>query len=106
VFFDGGKERVREDFWHVPDAWMHRDVKPVLDLFKGHNVRLLLSGHIHLVDRVEYLNMTFVCDGAVSGAWWKGPNQEFAEGYGVIDLWPDGSFKHQYVTYGWQADAP
>jgi Icc protein len=103
VFFDGGRERVREDFWHVPDSWMHRDVKPLLDGFKGHNVRLLLSGHIHLVDRVEYLGMTFVCDGAVSGAWWKGPNQEFAEGYGVIDLWPDGSSEHAYVAYGWDA---
>jgi Icc protein len=104
VFFDGD-DRVRADFWHVPDSWMHRDVKPLLDLLKGYNVRLLLSGHIHLVDRVEYLGMTFVCDGAVSGAWWKGANQEFAEGYGVIDLWPDGSFKHEYVTYGWHAHA-
>ena len=63
-------------------------------MFKGHNVRLLASGHIHLVDRVEYLGMTFVCDGAVSGAWWNGANQEFTEGRGVIDLWHDGSFEH------------
>ena len=103
VFFDGD-DRVREDFWHVPDSWMHRDVKPLIDLFrKSGNVRLLLSGHIHLVDRVDYLGMSFVCDGAVCGGWWKGPNQEFPEGYGVIDLWPDGTFEHQYVTYGWDA---
>ena len=103
VFFDGD-DRVRSDFWHVPDAWMHRDVKPLIDLLRAHgNVRLCLSGHIHLVDRVDYLGITFLCNGAVSGAWWKGPNQEFAEGYGVIDLWPDGRFEHQYVTFGWQA---
>ena len=103
VFFDGD-DRVRADFWHVPDSYMHRDVKPLLDLFRrSGNVRLLLSGHIHLVDRVDYLGMTFVCDGAVCGGWWKGPNQEFPEGYGVIDLWPDGTFEHRYVTYGWDA---
>jgi Icc protein len=103
VFFDGD-DRVRDDFWHVPDSYMHRNVKPLLDLFRrSGNVRLLLSGHIHLVDRVDYLGMTFICDGAVCGGWWKGPNQEFSEGYGVIDVWPDGTFEHQYVTYGWQA---
>lgn len=102
VFFDGD-DRLRADFWHVPDSWMQRAVKPLLALFKRHNVRLLLSGHIHLVDRVEYLDMAFVCDGAVSGAWWKGPNQEFAEGYGVIDLFPDGSSRHEYATFGWNA---
>ena len=104
VFFDGSEDRVREDFWHVPDSYMHRNVKPLLDLLRRHNVRLLLSGHIHLVDRVDYLGMTFVCDGAVCGAWWKGPNQEFDEGYGVVDLWSDGSFEHQYVTFGWKAE--
>jgi 3',5'-cyclic AMP phosphodiesterase CpdA len=102
VFFDGD-DRLRQDFWHVPDSWMQRDVKPLLGLLRRHNVRLLLSGHIHLVDRVDYLGMTFVCDGAVSGAWWKGPNQEFAEGYGVVDLFPDGSSRHEYLTFGWDA---
>jgi 3',5'-cyclic-AMP phosphodiesterase len=104
VFFDGGDDRVREDFWHVPDSYMHRNVKPLLDLLRRHNVRLLLSGHMHLVDRVDYLGMTFICDGAVCGGWWKGPNQEFSEGYGVVDLWSDGTFEHKYVTYGWKAE--
>ena len=103
VFFDGSEDRVREDFWHVPDSYMHRNVKPLLDLLRRHNVRLLLSGHIHLVDRVDYLGMTFICDGAVCGSWWKGPHQEFAEGYGVVDLWSDGTLQHQYVSYGWKA---
>lgn len=102
VFFDG-KERVQDTYWHVPDAWMHRDVKPLINLLRRYNTRLCLSGHIHLVDRVDYLGISFICNGAVCGAWWKGPQQEFAEGYGVIDLWPDGSFAHEYVTYGWKA---
>ena len=103
VFFDGD-DRLRQDFWHVPDSWMHRDARPLLDLLEPYNVRLLLSGHIHLVDRVEYRGMTFICNGAVSGAWWRGPNQQFAEGYGVIDVWPDGTIRHDYVSFGWQAE--
>ncbi|MEO6437110.1 MAG: metallophosphoesterase [Tepidisphaeraceae bacterium] len=102
VFFDG-QERLGADAWHVPDAWMHRDMRELVGLFAQHNTRLLVSGHIHLVDRLEYRNMTFLCDGAVCGDWWKGPCQQFGEGYGVIDLYPDGRFNHQYVTFGWKA---
>lgn len=103
VFFDG-KERLGEKGWNVPDQWMHRDTRELLDIIQPHNVRLLVSGHIHLVDRAEYRGMTFLCDGAVSGNWWKGPLQQFPEGYGVLDLYPDGRFDHRYVSYGWKAD--
>ena len=102
VFFDG-QERLREREWNVPDAWMHRDSRELLDLFAQHNTKLLVSGHIHLVDRVEYRGMTFACNGAVSGNWWDGPCQQFGEGYGVIDLHPDGRFDNRYITYGWKA---
>ena len=34
----------------------------------------------------------------------KGPLQQFPEGYGVIDLYPDGRFEHQYVAFGWKAE--
>jgi Icc protein len=45
--------------------------------------------------------VTFICDGAVSGGWWKGPNEDVQEGFGIIDLKPDGGFAHQYFDYGW-----
>jgi 3',5'-cyclic AMP phosphodiesterase CpdA len=87
----------------LPDSYMHHDVKPLLSLLRQHGVKVCLSGHIHLVDRVDYLGMTFLCNGAVSGNWWKGPRQEFPEGYGIIDFYADGTFQHQYATYGWVA---
>ena len=43
--------------------------------------------------------MTFICDGAVSGNWWNGPYQECPQGYGLFDVWPDGSFRHRYISY-------
>ncbi|MGE0482096.1 MAG: metallophosphoesterase [Phycisphaerae bacterium] len=83
---------------------MHTDAGRITKLFQKHrNVRLCLSGHIHELDRVEYNGVAYICDGAVSGAWWKGKNRECREGYGVIDLFDDGSFEHQYVAYGWEA---
>ena len=42
-------------------------------------------------------------DGAVSGSWWKGPLQGVPEGFGVVDLRPDGTFEHRYEAYGWKA---
>lgn len=100
-FFDGKNEE--GGHWNVPAAWMHIDARRLKDLFRKHtNVRLCLSGHLHLVDRVDYCGVTYICDGAVCGAWWKGDNQECDEGYGIIDLYDDGSFAHQYVAFGWK----
>ena len=102
VFFDGEK-RQGETAWNVPNQWMHGDAKRIVDLLDANNVRLAVSGHIHLVDRCTYRGVEFICDGAVSGNWWKGPLQQFPEGYGVIDFYPDGGFQHRYVSYGWTA---
>lgn len=100
AFFDGHNEKSGN--WQVPAAWMHIDARRLKDLFKKYpNVKLALSGHLHLVDRVDYCGLTYLCNGAVSGAWWKGDNQECDEGYGLIDLYADGSFDHQYVVYNW-----
>ena len=80
-----------------------RDAKKLLELFRKHRcVRLAVSGHIHKLDRCEFEGVTYVCDGAVSGAWWKGPGKRCDEGYGVFDLFSDGSFEHTYHTYGWK----
>lgn len=89
----------------VPNGGMCRDNRKLAELFAKHNVRLALSGHIHQLDRIELLGVTFVCDGAVSGNWWKGPLRGIEEGFGVIDVKPDGKFEHKYFDYGWDAKA-
>jgi 3',5'-cyclic AMP phosphodiesterase CpdA len=102
AFFDVDT-RFKENAWHIPDATNHRDPRPLIDLLKTANTRLCISGHIHLLDRVEYRGITFICDGAICGNWWKGPLQETAEGYGLFDLYADGTFHHEYHAYGWNA---
>jgi 3',5'-cyclic AMP phosphodiesterase CpdA len=89
--------------WQVKGHLVHLDARRIKDLLVRHpNVRLCLSGHLHMVERVTCLGLTFLCNGAVCGAWWNGPHQEFAPGYGVVDLYADGSFENRYVTYGWE----
>jgi predicted phosphodiesterase len=88
----------------ISHAEMHTDATALHDRFRAAgNVRLCLSGHIHLLDRCELDGVTYICDGAVSGAWWKGPLDGIREGFGVIDLRPDGGFTHRYEPYGWNA---
>lgn len=68
-----------------------------------------LSGHEHVVDQLAYLNVSFLCYGAFSGAWWEfdldRPGQYEGNnsvrgtpmGYGIIDLFQDGTLDHRYI---------
>jgi Icc protein len=66
-------------------------------------VKCVLSGHMHRIDRVEFLGVTHLCNGAVSANWWKGRHHETGEGYALVDLYDDGSVERQYVEFGWKA---
>lgn len=104
AFLDGDNEKSGN--WQVPGAWMHIDVRRIKDLFLKHpNVKLALSGHIHLADRVDYLGVSYFCNGAVSGGWWGGKYQEFGNGYAIVDLYDDGSFENKYVEFNWTPKA-
>ncbi|MBI5865442.1 MAG: metallophosphoesterase [Planctomycetes bacterium] len=99
-----GDNRTKKGDWEIPGSILHTDAKKLKDLFVNHpNVKLCLSGHLHLVDRCEYLGVTYLCNGAVCGGWWKGPHQETEPGYALLDLYSDGTFENQYIRYGWKA---
>lgn len=86
--------------WVMLGGDMHTDVAKIISLFYRHkNVKLALSGHIHLREKLIYDHITFICNGAVCGAWWEGNKRETAPGYGLIDLYDDGSFEESYVNY-------
>jgi 3',5'-cyclic-AMP phosphodiesterase len=86
--------------WTMLGGDMHTDTAKIINLFYQYpNVKLCLSGHLHMRDKVVYNNVTYLCNGAVSGAWWEGNRRETAPGYGLIDLFDDGSFEEQYVEY-------
>lgn len=101
AMFDGDNENSGN--WQIPGAWMHIDARRIKDLFRKHpNVKTCLSGHIHLIDEVLYNGVKYVCNGAVSAGWWGGDYQECTYGYGLLDLFDDGTVENQYVLYPWK----
>jgi 3',5'-cyclic-AMP phosphodiesterase len=89
--------------WNVPAALMLTDGRKLQNLFVKHpNVKLCVSGHLHLVDYVEYSGVSYLCNGAVCGGWWKGKHRGFDAGYALLDLYDDGSFEREFVNYGWK----
>ncbi len=99
AYFDGENEKSGD--WRVPGAWMHIDARDMVELFhRHHNVKLCLSGHIHLLDEVVYNGVTYMCNGAVSGNWWNPkPYHQTKAGYAVMNLYKDGSFDREYIHY-------
>jgi DNA repair exonuclease SbcCD nuclease subunit len=69
----------------------------------GHNIRAVLSGHLHFYEVLDRNGVRIINSGAVCGNYWKGPNRGCPEGFGVVDLGADGSVKFDYLTYGWKA---
>lgn len=101
AYFGGDCEKSGR--WTLYDENMHIDARRLKDLFaETNNVRLCISGHLHYFDIAQYDNVWYVCDGAISGAWWGGDHGKCDEGFGVFDLYDDGTFGHEYITYGWE----
>ena len=82
---------------------MHTDSPKIVELFdKYPNIKLCLSGHIHLYEQIQYNGIIYISNGAVSGNWWKGIRYRTDNGYALLNLYDDGSFDNEYVTYGFK----
>lgn len=87
-----------------PNKLVTENGKDVLDLFKGHNLKLVLQGHTHVVEEIDYLGTKFLTAGSVCGDWWKGPRLGVhPEGFTVVDVEGD-KMKVAYTPYGWHAE--
>lgn len=96
------QQRKESAKFHFPYEEIHNDGLELKDLFYEHpQVKICLSGHTHYIDRVDYLNVSYCCNGAASGSWWKGSLQEFPPVYAVIDLYKDGRTECTIVPYNW-----
>lgn len=74
----------------------------ILALFSEHNLKLVLQGHLHIVEEIIFQDTHFITGGAVSGKWWHGPRAGFPEGFVVLDVYED-NFDWHYQTYGWKS---
>ena len=100
-FFDGSTSHHHK--MNVSDNCMHADAAILKDLFYQYpHIKTCLSGHIHLVDQLEYLGINYYCNGAVCGSWWQGNYKEFAPAFAVMNLYNDGSTERELHYYDWQ----
>lgn len=78
--------------------------KDVNEVLKKHDVRLVLQGHTHIRECVEYAGRKHITSGAVCGNWWGGKRFDVdPEGFSVIDLTKDGHIDWTYEPTGWRA---
>jgi len=76
--------------------------KEVIDLFKGHNLKLVLQGHLHYYETLYVFGTSYVTGGAVSAAWWEGPYLGTEEGFLLLKAKGD-DISWDYIDYGWNA---
>jgi 3',5'-cyclic AMP phosphodiesterase CpdA len=101
TMFDGSS--VKANTWRIGGGDLHEDAKALKDLFyKSQKVKACLSGHIHLIDELEYNGTKYYCNGAVSGCWWAGNNQEFAPAYAMMNFYDDGTSSRELQFYKWK----
>lgn len=74
--------------------------KEVLDLFSRHNLKLVLQGHLHILEDIYIDGIHFITTGGVSSGWWEGPNRGVEEGFLFVTFGKD-SFRWRYIDYGW-----
>ena len=76
------------------------NAREVLELFSGHNLRLVLQGHLHAYEEIYANGILFITGGAVSGRWWHGPSRGVEEGFLLVTI-RNGEIIPEYVDYGW-----
>jgi 3',5'-cyclic AMP phosphodiesterase CpdA len=81
------------------------NAKEVIDIFNGYNLKLVLQGHLHIVEDIYIDGIHFITGGAVSGGWWEGPYKGVEEGFLHITF-GENDFRWSYVDYGWQVQKP
>lgn len=72
----------------------------VIEILEKYNTKLVLQGHLHFLEDIEYNGIHYITGGAISAQWWQGPRFGMEEGFLKIDVSGD-DFKWKYVDYGW-----
>ena len=81
------------------------NAKEVRELLEQYNVKLVLQGHLHMLEDILYNGIHYVTGGAVCARWWLGPRNGMEEGFLKIDVSGD-TFRCQYIDFKWSLTAP
>ena len=77
--------------------------REVLELFKNHNLKLVLQGHLHYLEDIYVNDVHFITGGAVSARWWDGPRHGVEEGFLLVNVKGE-NFDWEYIDYGWEVN--
>jgi Icc protein len=74
--------------------------KEIINLFRGHNLKLVLQGHLHIYEDIYIDGTHFITGGAISAGWWRGPHLGCEEGFMLIRV-KGNDFISEFVDYNW-----
>ena len=77
------------------------NARDVLDIFLGHNLALVLQGHLHFLEEISAMGTRFITGGAVCASWWNGPRNGMEEGFVMVEV-KGNEFTWEYIDYGWE----
>lgn len=73
----------------------------VIKFLSNYNIRLVLQGHLHVVEEIRYKNTSYITGGTLSGAKWQAPSYlGHLNGFVVVDV-NGNEFSWEYQTYKW-----
>lgn len=75
----------------------------VRKILEQYNVKLVLQGHLHILEEIYYNGIRYITAGAVSSNWWNGARNGMEEGFVKVDV-SDNDFKWEYVDFGWEVN--
>lgn len=93
--------------WHqgiaggLSDTLTVANAHEVVAILVEHPVRLVLAGHLHLIESYHFKDIEFANVGAVCGNWWQGVRHGFEEGYVLLEARGD-SMSWRYIDYEWE----
>ncbi len=86
------------------EDWMViKNSMEILEMLHPYNLKLVLQGHLHMIEYINIQNrIKFLVGGAVSATWWEGPKEGMEEGFMKIDI-RAGEISWNYIDFGWEA---
>ena len=75
----------------------------VRKLLEQYNVKLVLQGHLHFLEDINYNGIHYITGGAVCSNWWQGTRYGMQEGFVKIDV-SGNDFTWKYIDFGWDPE--
>lgn len=76
----------------------------IIQILEQYNVKLVLQGHLHFLEDINYNGIHYITGGAVCSNWWKGTRYGMEEGFVKVDVSGE-DFDWKYVDFGWDVQA-